>query len=84
MKRNIATASAGVPWEINRQRHAGRFESAVANDEQPDPTMEQAFIQLIHDGIRSMAMSNPILSWRRVRALASKRRGRSFAIRVAG
>ena len=28
----------------NRQRHAGRFESTVGNDEQPNPTMEQAFI----------------------------------------
>ncbi len=46
--------------------------------------MEQAFIQLIHDWDKEIAMSNPILSWRRVRALCVKERGRSFAIRVAG
>lgn len=50
MKRNIATASArctvgkliasGTPDDLKAQS---------ANDEQPDPTMEQAFIQLIHD-----------------------------------
>ncbi len=34
--------------EINRQR-PDDLKAQSANDEQPDPTMEQAFIQLIHD-----------------------------------
>jgi hypothetical protein len=40
---------AGLSRQADRQRHAGRPESQAADDEQPDPTMEQAFITLIHD-----------------------------------
>lgn len=67
--------ASGTPDDLKAQS---------ANDEQPDPTMEQAFIQLIHDWDMSIAMSNPILSSASRGRCASKRRGRSFAIRVAG
>ncbi len=50
--------------EINRQRHTGRFgKRSRPTMSNPDPTMEQAFIQLIHDWDKEhKAMSNPILS----------------------
>lgn len=49
MKRNIATASAGVPRKLIASGTPDDLKAQSANDEQPDPTMEQAFIQLIHD-----------------------------------
>ena len=55
--------ASGTPDDLKAQS---------ANDEQPDPTMEQAFIQLIHDWDKEHSNEYPILSWRRVRALCVK------------
>lgn len=68
--------ASGTPDDLKAQS---------ANDEQPDPTMEQAFIQLIHDWDKEHG-NEVIRSCPGVACghCASKRRGRSFAIRVAG
>jgi ABC-type proline/glycine betaine transport system ATPase subunit len=48
------------------------LKAQAADDQQPDPTMEQAFITLIHDWDKENAGERKILSWRRVRALCVK------------
>jgi ABC-type multidrug transport system ATPase subunit len=66
------------------QRHAGRPENQAADDEQPDPTMEQAFITLIHDWDKENAMRSNAFHGAGCARCASKRRGRSCATPAAG